>query len=57
MLIASDAFQKYQEATGATPDKTTGLLTISSDGFSKLESLFYEIGGVSLTLTTITSFT
>lgn len=55
MLIASDAFQKYQEATGATPDKTTGLLTISSDGFSKLESLFYEIGGVSLTLTTITS--
>ena len=48
LLIASDALAKYQKATGATSDASTGLLAISSSGFSKLQSLYFKIGGVSL---------
>jgi saccharopepsin len=33
------------QATGATPDRSTGLLEISNDGFKKLKSLFFNIGG------------
>jgi len=47
LLIASDAFQRYKKATGATLDSKTGLLTLTSSQFKKLESLFFHIGGVS----------
>lgn len=50
ILIATDAFQAYQQATQATLDQTTGLLTIADDQFAQLESLFFQIGSVSLTL-------
>ena len=33
------------QATGATPDTNTGLLEISSHGFERLHSLFFNIGG------------
>ncbi|PSR70558.1 hypothetical protein PHLCEN_2v13597 [Hermanssonia centrifuga] len=45
LMIATDAFQAYQKATGATMDETTGLLTITEAQFEKLQSLFFTIGG------------
>ncbi|KAJ8591296.1 acid protease [Rhizopogon salebrosus TDB-379] len=49
--IATDAFNKYQSATGGTLDKTTGLLKITSDQYSKLSSLYYTIGSQTYELT------
>ncbi|KAH8984468.1 acid protease [Lactarius akahatsu] len=51
VLIATDAFQKYQEATGATLDQTTSLLTLTNSQFDNLQSLFFNIGGVQYELT------
>ncbi|KAG1820843.1 aspartic peptidase domain-containing protein [Suillus subaureus] len=51
ILIASDAFAKYQAATGATLDETTGLLEISSEQYDQLSSLYFTIGGVTYELT------
>ncbi|KAH8109660.1 acid protease [Phellopilus nigrolimitatus] len=51
LLIASDAFSTYKSLTGATEDSTTGLLTISSAQYDKLESLFFSIGGTTFELT------
>ncbi|KAG2032183.1 aspartic peptidase domain-containing protein [Suillus americanus] len=50
ILIASDAFVKYQVATGATLDQSTGLLQISSDQYDQLQSLYFTIGGVTYEL-------
>ena len=47
ILLATDAYKAYVSATGATPDSSTGLLTISNSQYSQLESLFFEAGGVS----------
>ncbi|KAL7284881.1 LOW QUALITY PROTEIN: hypothetical protein ACG7TL_002195 [Trametes sanguinea] len=44
VLIASDALAKYQAATGAVSDSTTGLLKITQEQFDNLESLFFHIG-------------
>ncbi|KAF8264374.1 family A1 protease [Lactarius quietus] len=46
ILIATDAFEKYQSATGATLDNGTGLLRITSTQFNTLESLFFTTGGI-----------
>ncbi|EIW59132.1 acid protease [Trametes versicolor FP-101664 SS1] len=51
LLIATDAFQAYQKATGAKLDNTTGLLTITEAQFENLQSLFFNIGGTSFELT------
>ncbi|KAH9979938.1 acid protease [Lactifluus volemus] len=51
ILIATDAFQTYQQITGATLDQTTGLLTITASQFENLQSLFFNIGGISYELT------
>jgi len=51
LMIATDAFQAYEKATGAKLDKTTGLLTITESQFNNLQSLFFNIGGVSYELT------
>ncbi|KAG2129509.1 acid protease [Suillus bovinus] len=51
ILIASDAFNLYQSATGATLDKTTGLLQISPDQYEQLSSLYFTIGGITYELT------
>jgi hypothetical protein len=47
----SDAYDKYQSATGATYDSNTGLLMITSDQYANLSSLYFNIGGVSYELT------
>ena len=44
LMIATDAFQAYQQATGATMDETTGLLKLTQDQFDNLQSLFFTIG-------------
>ena len=51
LYLASDAFSKYQSATGATLDNATGLLKISSANFAKLQNLVFTIGGTTFTLT------
>ncbi|KAL1713660.1 aspartic peptidase domain-containing protein [Schizophyllum commune] len=51
LLIASDAFQKYQKATGATLDNSTGLLTITENQYNSLKSLFFKIGDTTFEFT------
>jgi cathepsin E len=51
ILLATDALNKYQSATGAVLDSTTGMLTITSDQFSNLQSLFFTAGGTTFELT------
>ncbi|KLO16772.1 family A1 protease [Schizopora paradoxa] len=51
ILIATDAFNRYQAATGATLDSNTGLLSITKDQYSRLQSLFFTIGGTRFELT------
>lgn len=51
LLLATDAFQAYQQATGGVEDQTTGLLTITQDQYNNLQSLFFNIGGVTYELT------
>ncbi len=46
VLLATDAYNRYLSATGATLDSTTGLLRITTAQFSNLKSLFFNIGGV-----------
>ena len=46
VLLATDAFQRYQTATGSVLDEQTGLLSITSEQFSKLESLFFTVNNV-----------
>lgn len=47
VLIASNAFSTYQKATGGVMDENTGLLRLTTAQFAKLESLFFDINGVS----------
>ncbi|KAG6376914.1 acid protease [Boletus reticuloceps] len=51
LLLATDAFQAYQQATGAALDQTTGLLTISETQYNQLQSIYFNIGGVTYELT------
>ncbi|KAI0797337.1 aspartic proteinase precursor [Irpex lacteus] len=51
VLLATDAYNAYVNATGAVLDSTTGLLNITSAQYEKLDSLFFELGGVSYELT------
>ncbi|KAF8953251.1 family A1 protease, partial [Flammula alnicola] len=51
LLIATDAFQAYQQATGATMDQTTGLLTVTEDQLASMESLFFQIGSTTFEFT------
>lgn len=44
ILLATDAYNAYKLATGATEDASTRLLTISSAQFSALQSLHFTIG-------------
>jgi cathepsin E len=43
ILLATDAYTAYKQATGAIEDANTGLLTITSDQFGALQSLFFTI--------------
>ncbi|KAG2156568.1 aspartic peptidase domain-containing protein [Suillus bovinus] len=51
IYIASDAYSKYQSATGATLDGVTGLLSISSTQYNALKNLSFKIGSGTYTLT------
>ncbi|KAJ4482385.1 putative aspartic protease [Lentinula aciculospora] len=51
IMISEDAFQAYQEATGATMDQTTGLLKLTSEQFNNLKSLNFKIGDTIFELT------
>ncbi|KAI0354862.1 acid protease [Trametes cingulata] len=51
LLLATDAFQAYQRATGATMDNATGLLTLTEQQFANLQSLFFTIGGTTFEFT------
>jgi hypothetical protein len=50
VLIATDAFQSYQKATGATLDQSTGLLTITEAQFENLQPLVFTVGGAQFEL-------
>ncbi|KAJ7487335.1 aspartic peptidase domain-containing protein [Mycena galericulata] len=51
IYIASNAFTKYQSATGAVLDNATGLLKVTSAQFAALQNLDFVIGGVTYALT------
>ena len=40
----ADAFNTYQSKTGSTLDSATGLLSITSDQYSSLQPLTFNIG-------------
>ena len=44
LMIATDAFQKYEKATGAKMDSTTGLLKVTEQQLEKMQSLYFNIG-------------
>ncbi|KAF8816929.1 aspartic peptidase A1 [Phlegmacium glaucopus] len=48
ILIATNAFNAYKTATGATSDRTTGLLKLTPTQFANLKSLFFQTtsGGI-----------
>ena len=48
MLIASDAFKRYQNLAVATMDGTTGLVRLTTAQYAKLQSLLFTIGGTKL---------
>lgn len=51
LFIASDAYTRYQSATGASLDTATGLLLISSAKYKALKNLDFHIGSETYTLT------
>ncbi|KAG6813213.1 hypothetical protein H0H92_013100 [Tricholoma furcatifolium] len=51
VYIATDAYDRYVSATGATLDSTTGLLKITSAQYSALQPLYFNINGVAFELT------
>ncbi|EMD32654.1 hypothetical protein CERSUDRAFT_118681 [Gelatoporia subvermispora B] len=51
VLIASDAFSRYERATGGVNDEATGLLRLTTAQFDNLQSLFFNINGVSFEFT------
>jgi len=51
ILISSDAFTRYQRATGGVNDANTGLLRLTTAQFNSLQSLFFLINGVTFELT------
>jgi len=50
ILLATDAFKAYQQATGATLDDKIGMLKLPNDQYSQLQPLNFNIGGITLTL-------
>ncbi|KAF8999440.1 aspartic peptidase A1 [Cyathus striatus] len=51
IMIASDAFQRYKDATGAELDGTTGLLRITSFQYSRLQPMYFTTNGITYELT------
>ncbi|OJT03652.1 Polyporopepsin [Trametes pubescens] len=51
VLICTDAFKRYQDFTGATPDDDTGLLRITEEQYENLQNLYFKIGDIDYPLT------
>ncbi|KAJ3533256.1 hypothetical protein NM688_g7307 [Phlebia brevispora] len=51
LYLASDAYSRYQNATGATLDETTGWLTVTEEQYNNLADLVFTIGGTQFSLT------
>ncbi|KAK9760811.1 hypothetical protein K7432_014776 [Basidiobolus ranarum] len=51
VLLPTEAFQSFMQATGATMDQATGLPTLTTAQFDALQSLFITIGSTTLELT------
>ncbi|KAJ3556141.1 hypothetical protein NM688_g2188 [Phlebia brevispora] len=51
LWLASDAYARYQNATGALFDDDTSLLTITQDQYEHLADLVFDIGGTEFALT------
>ncbi|KAG2368401.1 aspartic peptidase domain-containing protein, partial [Suillus spraguei] len=51
LQIATNAFERYQAATGSTFNERTGLLSITIDQYNALQPLNFQIGEETLTLT------
>ncbi|KAG1748551.1 hypothetical protein EDB19DRAFT_209255 [Suillus lakei] len=51
LLFATEAFKVYEAKTGGIYDKATKLLTITETQYENLQSLNFEIGGVTYELT------
>ncbi|EKM56556.1 uncharacterized protein PHACADRAFT_172246 [Phanerochaete carnosa HHB-10118-sp] len=51
VLIASDAFSRYQKATGAVMNENTGLLRLTKAQLANLQSLFFRIDGATYEFT------
>ncbi|KAF8930621.1 hypothetical protein BGZ52_000891 [Haplosporangium bisporale] len=51
LLLATDAFNAFQKATGGVKDSATGLLSITSEQLGSMKSLFVTISGVEYELT------
>ncbi|KAF9245850.1 aspartic peptidase domain-containing protein [Melanogaster broomeanus] len=51
ILLASNAYSRYQTATGATLDNYTGLLRLTSTQYSALQNLNFHIGSATYVLT------
>jgi len=52
VMIATDAFDRYQQATGGVADEATGLLKITSNQYANLKNIFVHVNGVPLELLT-----
>ncbi|EIN13874.1 aspartic peptidase A1 [Punctularia strigosozonata HHB-11173 SS5] len=50
-LLPTDAFARYQSATGAVLDRNTGLLRLTTTQFANLQPLTFTTSGGSFTLT------
>jgi len=50
ILIASNAYSKYQSATGAREDENTGLLRLTTSQYNNLKALNFKIGSETYTL-------
>jgi cathepsin E len=47
VLLASDFFEAYKDATGAVLDEQTGLLKLTKAQFAQLETFYIAAGDVS----------
>ncbi|KAF9262866.1 acid protease [Marasmius fiardii PR-910] len=44
IMLATDTFEKYRKATGATMDSNTGLLCVTAEQFKNMKNLEFHIG-------------
>ncbi|EKM48656.1 uncharacterized protein PHACADRAFT_108504 [Phanerochaete carnosa HHB-10118-sp] len=51
LVLATDAYQAYQKATGGVVDETTTLLKVTEEQYNNLQSLYFEIDGTTFEMT------